>query len=320
MTLLLGYTSYNLVAQVTDRLVSRAGVEFDSVSNKTVVYEAQNGLVMMSYTGLAYLGNVTTDTFIAEKLSGFTLSQQEIAPTLITGMRAEWLHVGPMLEQLKGHLTNAFVTRVRPMDLASGFTLFVNGWQWGRRKHPRPFAAYLTKAPASTHVELRYRQTRYLGRGFLFSAAPQANVDASDKDFAMTELPLARNVDDVERTLVATIRSVSGRSPGYIGADCLSVAIPPPAMRRMRVRFIPASDRRMAVAGPTGQHWAAFPAAFSPWLIGRGGTHCPSMFAGRGTFTKGLGATLAVLETPPIPAGSPLMAINSGQRRPNAPR
>jgi hypothetical protein len=320
VTLLLGYTSYHLVAQVTDRLVSRAGVEFDPVSNKTIVYEAQNGLVIMSYTGLAYLENITTDTFIAEKLSGFPLSQQEIVPTMITGMRAECLYVGPMLEQLRGHLADAFATRVRPIDLASGFTLFVNGWQWGRRKHPRPIAAYLTKAPGSAHVELRYVQTRHLGRGFLFSGAPQVNVDPSDTDFAMSELALARDVDDVERTLVATIGRVSGRIPGYVGADCLSVAIPPPAMRRLRVRFIPAIDRRMAVAGPTGQHWAAFPAAFSPFLIGRGGTHCPSIFAGRGTFTKGLGRTLAVLQTPTIPAGSPLMAINSGQRRPSAPR
>ena len=59
MTLILSRASKDYVIQVTDRRITQTAEKVvDEISNKNVLYCAQNGVVALGYTGLAYLDGV----------------------------------------------------------------------------------------------------------------------------------------------------------------------------------------------------------------------------------------------------------------------
>jgi hypothetical protein len=70
MTLILTFASPFYVLQVSDRLVTVSGKEFDAVANKNVIYLARDADATIGYTGRAFVDRVPTDQWIAEKLGG----------------------------------------------------------------------------------------------------------------------------------------------------------------------------------------------------------------------------------------------------------
>lgn len=73
MTLIVTIATPRVVLQAGDRLLTRksstGGYEsFDPVSNKSILYEAADGLFTLSYSGRAHIGTRTTDEWIAAAL------------------------------------------------------------------------------------------------------------------------------------------------------------------------------------------------------------------------------------------------------------
>ena len=109
MTLILGvYTNWHAM-QVSDRLVSvraTAPIPFDVLANKNVVYFGRRGIVSISYSGLAYIAGRTTDTWIAENLSGVDLSVE--AALAVGNAISHPFDVGQALEHLCRRATEAY--------------------------------------------------------------------------------------------------------------------------------------------------------------------------------------------------------------------
>lgn len=70
MTLILSFVTSQFVAQVSDRrLTSPDGVLIDDEANKACVFECQDGIFTISFTGLATLGGDRTDRWLADLLT-----------------------------------------------------------------------------------------------------------------------------------------------------------------------------------------------------------------------------------------------------------
>ena len=77
MTLILAMANPSYVLQVGDRLTNQAWSyvngtvryePWEILANKAVIYAASDALVAISYTGMAYMGDKNTDTWLAEQL------------------------------------------------------------------------------------------------------------------------------------------------------------------------------------------------------------------------------------------------------------
>lgn len=132
MTLVLSELSRRWVLQATDRLVSRNGKPFDALANKNVVFLARDGIVVIGYTGLAYLDDppVTTDSWIARHLAPGLSPQDEGEGALqVVGYPpGRWPDLGKALLTLGADLTSLF-ERNRSFGSPS-LQLVAAGWQW----------------------------------------------------------------------------------------------------------------------------------------------------------------------------------------------
>src|SRR5215216_6024666 len=78
MTLVLSLAnSRRYVLQVSDRLLTLTGggQEFDPMSNKSLVYFARDALVVIGYSGLAYIDRTSTDEWIAQVVTDVVFPQ-----------------------------------------------------------------------------------------------------------------------------------------------------------------------------------------------------------------------------------------------------
>ena len=75
MTLIVTRTSCRYALMVTDRKVTTNGAEYDPDANKNILFGDRNAVVAIGYTGMAYIGTVPTDQWIAQALTGLTFPQ-----------------------------------------------------------------------------------------------------------------------------------------------------------------------------------------------------------------------------------------------------
>lgn len=289
MTLILNQASYQFILQVNDRLVSRDRTPFDEMSNKTVLYEAPDAFVTMSYTGPAYLERTPTDQWLAELIAGESSEVGGMPGMIKFGPLRQHLHIGPTLELIRSRVADVFhPARLSRKKRKAMFELLISGWQWGRGRRPRvrPIVAGILKRSGSNEVIL-WRAPRHVGPGFLLHGTPDSNLRKSDLGAIQRRMHDIKTVDDAENILVDAIRSVACQHP-VVGKDCMSVMIPPPAYRRARVRYIQHTERTFSLMHSSPSRIAgSFSATFSPWVIGPGVLHAPSVMSGGGTIGGG---------------------------------
>jgi hypothetical protein len=322
MTLVLTRASKDYVIQVTDRLVTVAGAQFDTVANKNVLFCARNGVITLGYTGLAYLGGVPTDQWIAEKLSGRTFARGESLPAFMAFPVAV-RDVGQSLRQLKAGLEEVPVEpKWRAQWQASSFDVSISGWQWTRRR-ARPVMAWLSKPEGSLSVELDYMKPRhwFWDRGpdkkrfrFELQAAPASNISGAQMYALATRLEDC-DCDRTESTIVGAIREVSGLV-SEVGPHCISILVAPPNIARARVRYLPLGQAASAIVSTSRAGTFSVPAAFTPWIVGPGGILAPAINAG--TSEVRIGPYLITLEAPNLP-GPGIRGLFASQQRPRMP-
>ncbi len=281
MTLILNRASKDYVLQVTDRLVTRNSSPFDPFSNKNIIFVARNAIVTIAYTGYAYLGGITTDQWIVEKLTGHIYKRESNPFAMHIGKLPYWLDIGRALQILKKELdqAQADVRRVWRQDwFQKSFDVSVVGWQWNNRGCVRPIVASISKAPNSNPFKLEYESRYwYFGR-YGVSAAPSTNITIEQFKRLNTDL-YAKPADTAEAIMVGMMREISKKSR-VVGPNCLSILLPPPWTRRARVRYLATEAVRTSLVTSTDVH--EFSTAFSPWIVGGGGIHAPSMLGGAG--------------------------------------
>jgi hypothetical protein len=297
LTLILTYVSDRFVVHVSDRLVSRPNDRWDPTANKTVVFRAQDAIGTIGYTGDAYLGNIPTDGFIAELLSGFTFDHYGRTGNL-TGMKAPLRDLAATLRSLRAAIAREF--RFPNMIRRRGppFALSIGGWEWGNGIQPRPFLASIYKAPKEWQAVLSEHDIP-LESGRALDAIPEGNLTGGDSEAIVDALRMTRSPDEVERVLVNAVREVSNRAPTYVGPDCMSVVIPRLSLIRAKAGFLsaflaespPATIRVRSInihdpsvmleSVSTKTREIVGPGSFCPWIVGPGGAISPQILTGR---------------------------------------
>jgi hypothetical protein len=252
---------------------------FDPRFNKQVLFLARDGLVVIAFTGLAYLEDVPTDQWIASVVAREAPHAPQGGPgggTRVAhpgvGYRhfpIGWLDVGQAIEALRRRASEAVRRsryRLRPLRLT------ISGWQWkwqrvggeGTSTRLRPFSASVCNAPATPDVFEVQRSPRYWGwerNKWGLQCAPKLPHDERSK--LVSEIGTPRfpgDEDRVESTLVAAIRRAASMARRGVGSDCLSTLISPYRNPQVRVRYLPASPDATTIH--TG--WIVTPAVTQP--------------------------------------------------------
>ncbi len=155
MTLHLAFISSAFVMTVGDRRLSigPAGrkTEWDPYANKTIVIEAINGRVAVSYAGLAYIKSVATDLWLLTAITGEALEPPGGTPHGGPGVRISGplnLTVGRIRAAITSAIERDFV-REAAADRAQSIEVLIVGWTWTRaattgRGRPTTFAEFIT--------------------------------------------------------------------------------------------------------------------------------------------------------------------------------
>ncbi len=330
MTLILSHLCNRFVSQTSDRLVTRirpaaSPVPFDALANKTIIYWASDAIVSMSYTGSAYVGNLPTDDWIVQTLTGINVSERF---GMRTGLLPQWLDIGQATRLL---LRELLCTEIAHNNI--NFQLVIVGWQWKNGGRPAkgrcqsiPMAWGLSKSDSGefeNEVQRLPRHWHWTGRSF-FVASPEANLPTADRDEMFAEIregpkpgSVMDLVDQIENATVNTIRRVSAANP-YVGPNCMSVVIAPPHCSAfVRIRFAGFQQHLARLVGSAVAPMI-FPAVYSPWIVGQGMVCKPSVHIGRADSEIRMGPFSIRQEGAAGPEHG-LLAATSSQQRPPRP-
>lgn len=320
MTLHLALCTRQFVLQLSDRLVTRGTEPFDIASNKNVVYVARNGIVTFGYTGLAYLEGIPTDTWIAEKLTGFeTGALANDGFTFRMGGLPMWLDVGAA--------ANLLVERLKPiyeLTIRRGLPISVQvaGWQWPAKHigRARPIGGEIVSDSGRAHdlaIHWSARDWHFAPGAVLLCSTPEY-LSKEEKDYLLRHLQMMwPHPKHVVGPIVEAIRRKARLQP-KIGLDCMCVFLPHPAHRRIEVMYIGASHHNLMIPKESGD--VAKPrAAYSPWLIGPQAMIQPALVVGR--FEQQLGdVSVLLIGTPQQESGGlQIFSTVLGQTRPSKP-
>jgi hypothetical protein len=300
--------------------------QFDALANKSILYWARDAIVSIAYTGAAYIGPLPTDDWIVEKLTGVDVSEK-------FGMRgfpsSHWLDIGQSLRLLLQELASSEVAKH-----TLNFELTAVGWQWKTTRHPLegryqpvPMAWGLSKPPNGQFGKEVERLPRYwyFKHRTLFQSSPIGNMPKAERDKMFDRLrnsAPSRTGEEaaatVEQATVDAVRSVS-TSNAYVGPNCMSVLLAPPHYRALiRISFFPQEQHTAQLVSTTAPP-ATLPAAFSPWIVGRGWMEKPSVRVGQAT-SEELGPFTIAYSGPSMPCPvKGLIFAQSSQTRPPRP-
>jgi hypothetical protein len=278
MTLILGvYTNWHAM-QVSDRLVSvRATppIPFDALANKNIVYFGRRGIVSISYSGLAYIAGRTTDTWIAETLSGVDLSVDAV---LATGKAISHpFDVGQALEHLRRRATEVYALesywgRREITDIQ------VIGSQWDRRhRRLRPVICKITnqRTRNANFEKLNTRRHWDIQKGWYSIGSGTGQREA--REYLRQRFRASGGLISPEHCLdvmVDAVRHIAGRHPNLVGQDCMCVHIQG-AQPMVSVSFRPKTQYRLST--PSGP--ISGPIAFTPYVVARDMVPIPSISA-----------------------------------------
>jgi hypothetical protein len=287
MTLIITIISPLFVIQAGDRLLTTQSdgktEQFDEKSNKSVIYEATNGLLTISYCGAAFVRGKPTDEWIAEQLeSTLKIPMDGSDPSSMqfgTLSDAPRLSFDKVIKRLRDKLATLSSSELRH----AGITIVIAGWKLKREKWKRVLVE-LTRLRGSTGLNkpVGFRQRPGIkgncGVDLVGSGNRKETVAYFDAQWASIHqrgtLPdveaYEKYVTDVRDAMVATIKFASSIED-TVGANVHTATIyepkyfptlfcethffndmPHPAVIQTPRRTVPVPD-----AGVTG--WVLFP-------------------------------------------------------------
>lgn len=281
---------------VTDRRVTKNGNVFDPDANKNIVNAHINAAVAIGYTGVAYIGLVPTDQWIAQTLTGFTFPEgargRGTIPVLMT-TNYQNDYLGLSVQKLRDRLNEVcqrIPNKYRNGWICRSFDLVITGFEWNRGTI-RPYLRGLSKPRnGNTFVLSKFDRNWHFPQAkripIQMFAAPSGNIDKKELGMIEEQLKLILGdrlvtgkdaANDAEKLLVKTIQDISARSK-YVGSDVMSILIPSPLVPNptIRIRYLPADrNKGFLVKGKTKK---PVPVAYSPWVISPGCIRSPAIF------------------------------------------
>lgn len=286
MTLILMRASEDYVTQAVDRLVTyQNGGEFDPRSNKAVVYACSDAIVSITYTGIAFLGNIPTDQWLVEQITQRQFDRTRKPAAIGLGQNWEPAEgLGQTLFRINSALARA--TKSIPLHWKTQwkrepFDLLVAGWHWNKRGRTRPILAAISKGANSEELRTEYHNRlwhhrRPQGKPFIIYGVPKASCSAAQMQGLKTEIT-NKTWQDAELIMVQEIRR-SAEVHQHVGKHVLTVTLSPPDHARGIVTDHPLDPLfhtiRSSFVGDVQVE-----VHLTPWLVGPGLVQPPSLLS-----------------------------------------
>lgn len=263
---------------VSDRLVTLArGREFagehDAMANKTVVYLGHDGLLLLGYTGSAYLNGVPTDEWIAQVLWGppFYRNPDGGLPTAVRGNNDGPRGINQVLLTLRRRLSE--VPNGRKVSVVA------SGWRSRRRRLYPILISFSGADPclASPSMVLRPPRRREFVHEVVGALPPPEVVEAALAEPRHQPRNGHEAADWVVSLFTSVIRRTAAQNP-TVGPHVMTVTVPHPANRRISCRFDPKTTHYACFAH--AQPEARTPTVFSPWIVSEFGYQSPMVMGG----------------------------------------
>lgn len=293
-------------------------MDWDPYANKSIYVEAANGRVGISYAGLAHVGSVPTDQWLAAALTG----DHPAPPTRPGGGPparfggGSTLTLGQVSAAIQRAIERDFL-RLRAVDRAHGLEVLVTGWTWPRRcneggRRPSTFAQVISHDGSRgnpckvTSIPSRPFLSRARGWSVVAIGMPTRKMlDNINANIRAAPKPISpRAFEDI---LAQEIRGAASRLDSGIGTNLMSLYMPITMTDSPRVRYL---------RDPTQQQTRA---AYTPAFIFSGGSITyPSIITGSGKLSltsDDPGRSIQIECDPPLKGSMPLMEISSQRRR-----
>lgn len=307
MTVIYSVSVPTYAIQVGDRRVTRGGEIQDEEANKGVVYLGPDGLISISYTGLAFVKGVPTDEWLVSTITGATdLVVDGRTPTHF-GPIPRHPDVGHALELVREGLTSVMPS-LDPGRRRLSLELDAVGWQWRRDSgcDLRRLLWNLKAEAGHGFTVTRAIPRRGPRKVYLSSIGDDQLSDAEFRELAATAEANDADLDATEDALASAVELVAGRSC-LVGPDSTAVAMPYPTIGWARVRFrSPSPATAMTTTGDLVE------VGFVPWIVGGGLIAPPSAVIGQGELVLG---SFRIRFDGPRPDSGLLAAWSSQPRR-----
>lgn len=277
LTLHVAFISSALVLQIGDRQLttgSAAGpvTERDRYANKTILAEAINGQVVVSYAGLAHIRSVPTDQWLLRAITGVPPGppvRPGAGPPIFVG-RPIKLAVGGIRDSIIRAIQADFLAEPRDQRRL-GMEVLITGWIWRRRQrfgfgHPRTFFTRITHAgqlrtPCKVTADLprRWHQDPAPPRSGWSHATIGVGSGTVREQFSLLKTRMSQpgtcTTDDIEAFIAGQIRRSALESDGVIGTNLMSVCLTPAAPPRIRfLRDTSSGDPHLACSPAYANH------------------------------------------------------------------
>lgn len=281
MTLILSFVCHGIAIQVADRLVSQQQGRFisplDQIANKLVIYRARDAIVSIGYAGQAFIGNIPTDEWIAQLISG---EPNVRGPEDMGGFRLgrtpnNW-DIGKAVRYIRDKL---------PDHIATGQVIYVCvvGHQINRRGLVRPFLCEMVLQRKRVHRF--YQSPRHWRKGAGCISSIGVEIGDEERERIITHLrdadpPLTH--DQIAECLTGTIRK--HEQPG-VGPHTSAVIIPFPGSAPVRSTFFANAPHHIFIRSPETD--LRLETGYSPWVIGPEIIKAPTADVGGMNFNTG---------------------------------
>jgi hypothetical protein len=328
LTLHVAFVSSAFVMQVGDRLLTvgdpGSAVEWEPYANKTILIEAINGRIVLSYAGLGHIKAVPTDIWLVKAITGESPGPAVRAgaglPTRFGG--ALDLTVGGVCKAITHAIETDFLAE--PWDARKlGIEVLITGWTWRRRVRfglgrPRTFymaishnGRYGMRCKLNSDLPRRWSEdpsppTRGWSHVTIGAAPPPVREQSARLKTQLSQPGQTATADDIETFIATEIRRAAAHPAGdVIGTELMSVFLP--AFAAPRIRFL----RDISLARPN--------VAYSPAYVHTNGMIAyPMQITGQGFgFGSGSGGNSHHVEVqcvPPLPSDG-VHTASSQQRR-----
>lgn len=270
MTLIIAAVGKNYITHVSDRRITKfpTGIH-DYASNKSIIFSAQESLVTVSYTGVAYMNNIPTDEqlvrwMMQEKWTDSSATGMSFGPPDKHEINLDCV-VGRIFRKLKQYFASA------PEHIARhSFELCVVGWR-GWHDLWWPIFIMFTKPENQKELisfkipphEFHSRSHVYFSGGWSRQYPAEHDSIKSDADFAQG---LVNDFSPfyLQSKMVECIRAVA-RVSSAVGPDVMCIVLD--AMRHQAfVEFRGVSREGIYTEFDPFGNQIEF--AWTPWIVG----------------------------------------------------
>lgn len=256
MTLIVPVTTPTWVAHITDRRLTNRGELVDDDSTKVAFLACRDARMVISYTGLARIGDKLTSQWLASYLSGVKANDMTLSQVL-----AEFR--GPVVDQIRKVARN-----FTPNDVTFVLSGFESRILDGQLSH-RTFSEYVsTRADTSGIATMLYHEA--LGSITISACGAIGAVTRFikrrlTKMFRANELRIT-DATTVADMLVSVVRMTTRtKSTGrYIGRGCTSAIVYPSGDPAIVARYHPFKELPVA-----STPWYVFPNFAASFIFGQ---------------------------------------------------